>query len=71
MLAVKIKQFLFHSLNCNIHFLLVRYAHRFRSSLNYTAVLNLNCSLVFSFKSFYTCFLSLKKHQKRPAPAKM
>ena len=35
-----------------------------------TAVFNLNCSLVFYFKSFYTCFLSLKKHQKRPSPAK-
>ena len=44
--------------------------HCFRSSLDSTAVLNLNCSLVFSFKSFYTCFLSLKKHQKRPSPAK-
>ena len=43
---------------------------RFRSPLNSTAVLNLNCSLIFSFKSFYTCFLSDKKHQKRPAPAK-
>ena len=43
---------------------------RFRSSLNSTAVLNLDCSFVFFFKSFYTCFLSLKKHQKRPAPAK-
>ena len=32
--------------------------------------LNLNYSLLFFFKSFYTCFLSLKKHQKRPAPAK-
>ena len=43
---------------------------RFCSSLNSTAVLNLDCSFVFFFKSFYTCFLSLKKHQKRPAPAK-
>ena len=43
---------------------------RFRSPSNSTAVLNLNCSLVFFFNSFYTCFLSLKKHQKRPAPAK-
>ena len=46
------------------------YKTRFRSSLYYTAVFNLNCLHIFFFKSFSLNFSSREKLQKRPSPAK-
>ena len=44
------------------------YKTRFRSSLYYTAVFNLNCLHIFFFKSFSLNFSSREKLQKRPSP---
>ena len=66
--SITSNKFALSSLNQEIRLLAIFNLVQF--SYIHSVVLNLNFSIVFYFKSFYTCFLSLKKHQKRPAPAK-